>query len=387
LLNNRTFGAYIGYARLRILQRKLISTPFRRSQNPAKPRLRNPETRANEAEMIDHLQMAREFLAKSKPHQASLHLRLAREMGQGSLACVLPMRGSSSAQQYYWRKYDRLVRKTRGDAEFRRLGYKIGHLSERIATEMRHVMMTAPIVCFSSAEQVNGFVGHAYDEGFDKSINHQSQFRRLDPAGEALLEKALAELRNEVASCLGSPWRIVAVKSWTTPPSNSAAYMYGWHGDEFPEELFKIMIYWGPMSRETGGLEIYSKGKEIFVQSSSHGTWVLFRNSDLLHRGVPGNKGVRAATEVTICRASTFDLRLRFPGVVPDYPVFPWIDALELDCNPICESRSADRGPARFSLKSRLVSVINRFGQDRRLFKLRRKAQRFKRLYLSAHPQ
>jgi hypothetical protein len=61
--------------------------------------------------MSDHLQKAREFLAASKPHRACLHLRLAREMGQDSLACTQPMSGSSAARQYYTREYDRFVRK------------------------------------------------------------------------------------------------------------------------------------------------------------------------------------------------------------------------------------------------------------------------------------
>jgi hypothetical protein len=336
--------------------------------------------------MVDHLQKAKEFLANSKPHQASLHLRLAHEAGKASLACNVPMSGPSAARQYYWRKYDRLVRKARGEKEFRRLGYKIGHLSEGLAAQMQQTMMMAPIIRYSSAEQINGFVGQAYDEGIDESINDNSQFRRLDPAGEALVEKAIAELRNEVAACLGSPWRIFAIKSWTTPPKNSAAtYMYGWHGDSWPEELFKIMIYWTPMSRETGGLEVYLKGQEIFLQSPSPGTWVLFRNSDVLHRGIAGNKSVRMATEISLCRASTFDLRLRFVGVVANYPEFPWIDPLEMDCGTI-DSRSSNRRPQSW-LKARLVGIVNHFGHNRRLFKLRRKAERFKRLYMSSHPQ
>jgi hypothetical protein len=117
--------------------------------------------------MTNHLHKAREFLAKSKPHQAALHLLVARESGQaavagslaGSLPCELPMTGSSSPQQYYWHKYDRLARKSRGEAQFRRLGFKIGHLSEGIATEMARTMMAAPIVRFCTADQVNGFVG------------------------------------------------------------------------------------------------------------------------------------------------------------------------------------------------------------------------------------
>src|SRR5262249_53306622 len=187
---------------------------------------------------------------------------------------------------------------------------------------------------------------------------------------------------------LGAPWRVIAAKCWTTPPGKPPVDMYGWHGDAWVEELFKIMIYLTPMTRRSGGLEIFSYGKEIFLESPDPGKWVLFRNSDLLLRGVPGTDSVRAVIEISLSRALAYDLRLRFPGLNPNWPELPWVDALDGHLEMITETSSpkATKIPSS-TIKKALVQLVNHLGTNRHLFKWRRQAERLKRLYLSSHPQ
>jgi hypothetical protein len=350
-----------------------------------------------------HLEEAEKFVGSSKLHHASLHLGLARELAGQELpeinailsASKRPRSASFATRQYYWRMYDVYVRKAASrnrygtDAvKFRRQGYAVGNLSPELALRLREAVMVAPIVQYSSAERLRGFHSSGYDSKSDLAVNNHSQFRLLDSAGQNLLGEALAQMRDDVASCLGSPWRILAAKSWTTPPGKSSTDMYGWHGDAWIEELFKIMIYLTPMTRKTGGLEILCNGKEIFLESLEPGKWVLFRNSDLLHRGVPGTDSVRAVVEITLARALAHDLRLRFPGLNAHWPELPWVDALVGNLETITAA-STQKDPAVSSSKMRkvLIPLVNRFGKNRRLFKWRRHAERLKRLYFSSHPQ
>jgi hypothetical protein len=350
-----------------------------------------------------HLEEAERFVAASKLHRAAFHLGLARELvgfetaeaNRILPALDRPRIGSSATRQYYWRMYDRCVRKAATQnrcgvdaATFRRRGYALGALSRDLAIRLHEAIMAAPIVQYSSAERLHGFVASNYDGKSDATVNGHTQFRTLDSTSQALLSRALLEMRDDVASCLESPWRVVAVKSWTTPPGEPPVAMYGWHGDDWVSELFKIMIYLTPMTRENGGLEIFLDGKVTFLESPDPGKWVLFHNSDLLHRGVPGTALVRAVIEVSLSRALKFDLRLRVPGLNAHWPELPWVDALEE--TPKTNPQNFSTASSRTSLsatKQILVRLVNRFGNNRRLFKLRRRVERLKRLYFASHPQ
>jgi hypothetical protein len=367
--------------------------------------MRSSQSAHHDYDMAFHFEQAVEFVAASKLHHAAFHLGLARELAgidTDDASLILapsnrPRAGSSATRQYYWRMYDAYVRKTgfqktgtKDAANFRRHGYAVGLLPIALALKLKEAIMTVPVIHYSSAERLLGFTSSNYDSKSDAAVNEHSQFRDLDSEGRDLLGQALLQLRDEVASFLGSPWRVVAVKSWTTPPGKPPVDMYGWHGDDWVGELFKIMIYLTPMTRQSGGLEIFLGGRTIFLESLDPGKWVLFRNSDLLHRGVPGTDTMRAVIEISLSRALVFDLRLRFPGLNAHWPELPWVDALE-ECYKTTvqtsnvSSTTAPEASSR--TKQAIVALINRFGNDRRLFKTRRKVERLRRLYLATHPK
>ena len=351
-----------------------------------------------------HLEMAKRFTSASQPYHAAFHLGLARELGGVEFGRVLsadgildrPRTGSSATRQYYWRMYDAYIRNTtpvpgtgaKADA-FRRRNYALGALPTSLALRLQKATMTASVAQYSSAERLFGFVASNYDVSSDAIVNGHSQFRELDSNGQVLLSEALVQMQDDVASCLGTPWRVIGVKSWTTPPGKPPIGMYGWHGDDWVGELFKIMIYLTPMSRKTGSLEILENGKGIFLESPDPGRWILFRNSDLVHRGVPGSDFERAVIEITLSRGLTFDLRLRFPGLNAHWPELPWVDVLDPSYTATVQSISpVQAAPPRVSLPKRMiVSLVNRFAMSGPLFKFRRRAERLKRLYFSFHPR
>jgi hypothetical protein len=361
-------------------------------------------TKASRPDPAYHVEMAKRFTSASQRYHAAFHLGLARELAGAESASVpnaegtsdFPQTGSSGARQYYWRMYDTYVRNAAAvpragekAAAFRRHNYVLGASPISFALGLQKTVMTAPIIKYSSAERLSGFVASNYDASSDAVVNGHSRFRELDSTGQALLSEALAKMRDDVASCLGTPWRIIGIKSWTTPPGKPPIGMYGWHGDDWVGELFKIMIYLTPMSAKNGSLEILEKGKKIFVESPDPGRWILFRNSDLVHRGVPGSDCERAVIEITLSRGLAFDLRLRFPGLNAHWPELPWVDVLDPSYKATVESISpAQAASPRVSLQKRvIISLANRFARSGPLFKFRRRAERLKRLYFSFHPQ
>jgi hypothetical protein len=357
-------------------------------------------------EMAFHLERAKRFSSESKLYHAAYHLGLAKELASPKLGhfanadTILPPSnrprvGSSGTRQYYWRMYDAYVRKAGSarspDAKavsFRQRRYSVGMLTTALALRLQEAVIKSSVIQYSSAERLPGFVASNYDLTADAVVNGHSRFRELDCAGKELLGQALMQMRDDVASCLDTPWRIIGVKVWTTPPGKPPIGMYGWHGDDWVGELFKIMIYLTPMSRKNGSLEIISNGKHVFLESPDPGKWVLFRNSDLLHRGVPGTDFERVVIELTLSRALAFDLRLRFPGLNAHWPELPWIDILDKSYETKMQTVSLNTATTSSSLMKQVLSrLINQYTTTGKLFNLRRRAERLKRLYFSFHPQ
>jgi len=58
----------------------------------------------------------------------------------------------------------------------------------------------------------------------------------------------------------------------------------------------------------------------------SPGSWLLFDNTGILHRGVPGTHWPRAAVEITICRSATFHIEPVSVGLNSHWPQCPPIE-------------------------------------------------------------
>ena len=131
--------------------------------------------------------------------------------------------------------------------------------------------------------------------------------------------------------------------------------MYNWHTDGCVEQIFKIMIYLTPLSEETGSIELKINNSEIQQRSATRGAWLLFRNSSVLHRGVPGTRYERLAIEITLCRAAAFDLRPRFAGVDAHWPLAPWTDAVDGCKGQVAQQIAAMAIPLRTRIGSELM--------------------------------
>ena len=136
----------------------------------------------------------------------------------------------------------------------------------------------------------------------------------------------LDSIKDDVAFQLGSPWKVLMARFWETKAGSLKENMYGWHADGMPHQFFKIMLYFGQMSLKHGSLELKVDGKDFLLQSKSSGSWVLFKNSSIFHRGIPPNelKNVRLACEITLCRSFNYEITPTYSGNNAHWPIFPW---------------------------------------------------------------
>lgn len=173
---------------------------------------------------------------------------------------------------------------------------------------------------FSSDQTSPGYVTDGFTRDQEDQVNASSYFRVISGPLEERLTACVQTLRAPVRALLGTPWRIQNIRVYSTPPKAKPSLMYGWHEDGMPDSIFKVMLYFTPMDVEHGGLEIDRDAPRLLTGPPS---WLLFYNSGVTHRGVPGTTYERCACEIVISRAREFDLALHQPGLNAHYLLFP----------------------------------------------------------------
>lgn len=113
------------------------------------------------------------------------------------------------------------------------------------------------------------------------------------------IKKLHGYLRKTFSSAIKSPFVIVNTRAWTTIPRSDRFGPNAMHLDGLEPGHLKIMVYLTPLNIESGYLII--GGDEI--KDMSAGVCVMFKNSDIMHSGVPGENLERICLEVTLMRA------------------------------------------------------------------------------------
>jgi hypothetical protein len=119
----------------------------------------------------------------------------------------------------------------------------------------------------------------------------------LDP-NDPVIDKLHNYLRNSFKDYLKSPITFVNSKAWTTPNDTKLIASNAMHLDGFEPGHLKFMIYINGLSRAEGEIIL---DKEL-ITNKKPGFVLLFKNSDVVHAGVPGETGKRLVVEFTIMR-------------------------------------------------------------------------------------
>jgi hypothetical protein len=119
-----------------------------------------------------------------------------------------------------------------------------------------------------------------------------------------LLGQIHREIRELFAADVGSPFVIVNSRMWVTHPNSIPHGPNAFHTDGFSAGHLKVMIYISALSVESGYFEFKNEEKTVQVRGLPAGTSILFKNSDIIHRGVPGSRYPRLSIEVTLMRST-----------------------------------------------------------------------------------
>jgi hypothetical protein len=278
-------------------------------------------------------------VAKPAPQQFREAVRLAT-LGEHDLA-LEALRAAVTQEpelarahyRFLWDLYTRLVKeRAPRDASasmspsFAEQGYHLGHLRAADVERARSALIAAPTVLVKASDYDAGYMFNAdlSPEGED-AVNRDNTYFAFTPEVLASTQPILDALVEPVRSCLGTPWRLVNLRSWRTPSNAGAVESNGWHRDApYPPMVLKIMVYLSEASPETGTTEVVQPDGSRTIALGPAGTFMVFKNFELTHRGVPPMRGERLVLEVTVAPHTEDVQRPVHAGQNADFPLSPW---------------------------------------------------------------
>ena len=247
-----------------------------------------------------------------------------------SIRSTLRLLASSRARKdFTWSIRDRIIRLSLQSTDatnhkiFREIGFVQQVLPKTQIDNMLSALRNARHNAFRIDDCVQGYWS-GLNVGTPESILNRHTFFSLE--GEVLDKLAiiLDELKLPIQTYLGTPWRIVNLRCWATDPGAPESGPNARHVDGMPAEFYKIMIYLTPPGLATGTTEFILNDGLIYTLDGPAGTWLLFMNSQLLHRGIAPEAGTRIIIEATICSSSRNDQTPKCAGLNASYPIYPW---------------------------------------------------------------
>jgi hypothetical protein len=231
-----------------------------------------------------------------------------------------------------WDLYVRALRATVGigiapSPTFAAEGRHLGRIGEEIVASVRRELDQAPVVPVTAADAAPGYLSNPnLTADAEAAINRDNAYLALGHPALAAAGPLFEALAGPVEACLGTPFRIVNVRSWRTEANASRVEANGWHRDEpYPAAVLKVIVYLTEAGPETGSTEVvHTDGTHSFVVGPA-GTFLVFQNAELVHRGTPPVRETRAILEVTVTPHPTRDLRPVCAGQNADFPFSPWL--------------------------------------------------------------
>lgn len=214
------------------------------------------------------------------------------------------------------------------DTSLEKKGYLQGNLLLDEVKDFKENIKFFNFDPFRNTSDLNFHSSDFEEMGIKESYERDSKFFNLNFEIASPLINIFNRIKEKIAYQLGSPWKVHMVRTWSTDSSANPENMYGWHTDGMPHEFFKIMFYFNPLDDNHGSLEITKSKTVKRFFSKSPGSWVLFKNSMVFHRGVPPkSKKLRLACEVTISRSFSYNLIPKNAGNSAHWPIAPWNNA------------------------------------------------------------
>jgi len=190
--------------------------------------------------------------------------------------------------------------------------FSISKISEGLLQKIESAMSTGVLEKCDLASMLDRLEDHIYLQvdtfslDIEQKLNANQRvicLHKFDGA-HPLLAEIHSEVRGMFSRDVASPFVIVNSRMWLSIPNGAEQGPNALHSDGFSAGHLKVMIYVTPLSQEFGYFQFKKQGKIESVIGLPAGTAILFQNSDLVHRGVPGAVHPRVSIEVTLMRAT-----------------------------------------------------------------------------------
>ncbi len=203
--------------------------------------------------------------------------------------------------------------------------FQQGVISSDRITSFMTTLNQAKIIPILASQTNAKYHNHYEFDSQEEYYNKINKYLLLEDVQLKALKSILEELKLPIASCIGSPWRVVNVRCWKSHPRELQYDVEGgWHTDGFPYDAKKIMLYPKGCSHEIGTTQFIS-GYDV---EGPPGTWLLFENTKIWHRAICPQLSEKAQdrliVEITIAPAYKFELEPICAGHLALWPLTPW---------------------------------------------------------------
>lgn len=221
------------------------------------------------------------------------------------------------------------------DPCFKHWGYKSGSIDYPLMSQFLRSLENAKIIPIVADDYDLNYHHYAGFYVHEERYSQSHMFYMFEKEQFASLSPIIESLEGEITSCIGSNWRVVNVRCWKTFPSTKDGYSQEWHKDGFPLSAIKLMIYPNGAGIERGSTELLLSDGTSVMAESSEPAWLIFKNSELLHRGVSSKLKDRLIIEITLVPSEELSLTPLCAGLNAQYPLLPW--QYKTCYTPICE--------------------------------------------------
>lgn len=224
-----------------------------------------------------------------------------------------------------WKEQEKLAKKQfdqeGGSSFLSKHGYYISAIDQELVKSIYEQCALQKEVKTTVFQNVNDF------EYYKNSlVEDNPHLNYVNLSGELLnrFSCVIETIYDEIAQQLRSQWKIVNFRITKLKKVKNSTYgANSLHLDHMPTAVKKVLIYLTPPSKENGTTYLKADNDEVYVTGES-GTWLLFENSRLPHRGISSPEVNRVVCELTIVNSVEKNTFISVPGPYAQYPFKPW---------------------------------------------------------------
>jgi hypothetical protein len=144
------------------------------------------------------------------------------------------------------------------------------------------------------------FLNSQFSEDNLLRMNSQMIYLDCKKIPKVFFKNIIKDIYLPIKNVINSNWKCIQVRAWITK-KNSQDFLgpLKFHTDGMPHSIYKIMIYPEPLSEENGSIQFENHK----ILNTKYPTVLIFKNSTIKHRGVPGVNYDRPVIELTIVRS------------------------------------------------------------------------------------